>query len=144
MFERLSIPDVIFVTPKRHGDARGFFSETYRADAFADAGITGPFVQDNHAYSQQPGILRGLHFQKPPVAQAKLVRCTQGAIYDVAVDLVQTSCGYAVPFYDYAGEREVLADWAADKGPEGIDTYWRTRNQATIDGAPTHILADPE
>ena len=65
-------------------------------------------------------------------------------IYDVTVDLVQTSCGYAVPFYDYAGERDVLADWTRDKGPDGIDTYWRARNQATIDGAPTHILADPE
>ncbi|MEO0502278.1 MAG: pyridoxamine 5'-phosphate oxidase family protein [Pseudomonadota bacterium] len=65
-------------------------------------------------------------------------------IYDVTVEMVQTSCGYAVPFYDFAGEREVLADWASNKGPEGIETYWRTRNQATIDGAPTHILADPE
>lgn len=91
MFERLSIPDVILITPKRHGDARGFFSETFRADAFAEAGIAGPFVQDNHAYSQQRGILRGLHFQKPPAAQAKLVRCTQGAIFDVAVDIRQRS-----------------------------------------------------
>ncbi|WP_299687267.1 pyridoxamine 5'-phosphate oxidase family protein [uncultured Tateyamaria sp.] len=65
-------------------------------------------------------------------------------IYDVTVDLVQSSCGFAVPFYDYAGEREVLADWTKGKGPEGIDTYWRERNQATIDGAPTHFLADPE
>lgn len=91
MFERLSIPDVILVTPKRHGDARGFFTETFRADAFVEAGIRGPFVQDNHAYSQQPGVLRGLHFQKPPHAQAKLVRCTHGAIYDVAVDIRQGS-----------------------------------------------------
>lgn len=65
-------------------------------------------------------------------------------IYDVTVDLVQTSCGFAVPFYDYAGEREVLKHWAEDKGRTGVDTYWRERNQATIDGAPTHILADPE
>lgn len=91
MFQRLAIPDVILVTPKRHGDARGFFSETFRADTYAKAGIPGPFVQDNHAYSQQAGILRGLHFQKPPSAQAKLVRCTQGAIYDVAVDIRQNS-----------------------------------------------------
>ena len=116
MFERLSIPDVIFVTPKRHGDARGFFSETYRAAAFADAGITGPFVQDNHAYSQQPGILRGLHFQKPPVAQAKLVRCTQGAIYDVAVDIRQNSPTFG---------RHVGAELSAENGaqlyvPEGF------------------------
>lgn len=65
-------------------------------------------------------------------------------IYDLSVDLVQTSCGYAVPFYDFAGERDVLASWAEGKGRDGIDTYWRERNQTTIDGAPTHILADPE
>lgn len=116
MFERLSIPDVILVTPKRHGDARGFFSETYRADAFVDAGITGPFVQDNHAYSQQPGILRGLHFQKPPAAQAKLVRCTQGAIYDVAVDIRQNSPTFG---------RHIGAELSAENGaqlyvPEGF------------------------
>ena len=65
-------------------------------------------------------------------------------IYDVAIDLVQTSCGFAVPFYDHAGPRDVLRDWTADKGRAGIDAYWRDRNQTTIDGAPTHILADPE
>ncbi|MDW3184504.1 pyridoxamine 5'-phosphate oxidase family protein [Roseobacter sp.] len=61
-------------------------------------------------------------------------------IYDVALDLVQTSCGYAVPFMDYAGERDVLKKWADDRGADGISTYWETRNQSTIDGAPTHIL----
>ena len=116
MFERLSIPDVILVTPKRHGDVRGFFSETYRADAFAEAGIPGPFIQDNQAYSQQPGILRGLHFQKPPAAQAKLVRCTQGAIYDVAVDIRQHSSTFG---------RHVGAELSAENGaqlyvPEGF------------------------
>ena len=116
MFQKLAIPDVILVTPKRHGDARGFFSETYRADAFAEAGIPGPFVQDNHAYSQQPGVLRGLHFQKPPHAQAKLVRCTQGAIYDVAVDIRQGSSTYG---------RYVGAELSAENGaqlyvPEGF------------------------
>ncbi|WP_299953110.1 pyridoxamine 5'-phosphate oxidase family protein [uncultured Roseobacter sp.] len=72
-----------------------------------------------------------------------LFPASQGArqIYDVAVDLVQTSCGYAVPFMDYAGERDVLGTWAEDRGPDGIREYWETRNQATIDGAPTHILA---
>ncbi|MEL6665468.1 MAG: dTDP-4-dehydrorhamnose 3,5-epimerase [Pseudomonadota bacterium] len=116
MFQKLTIPDVILVTPKRHGDARGFFSETFRADTFAEAGIPGPFVQDNHAYSQQPGVLRGLHFQKPPHAQAKLVRCTQGAIYDVAVDIRQGSSTYG---------RYVGAELSAENGaqlyvPEGF------------------------
>ena len=65
-------------------------------------------------------------------------------LYDVNVDLVQTSCGYAVPFYDYTGERDVLAKWADDKGPDGIKDYWRTRNQQTIDGDPTHLPVPPE
>ena len=116
MFQKLAIPDVILVTPKRHGDARGFFSETYRAEAFEEAGIPGPFIQDNHAYSQQPGVLRGLHFQKPPHAQAKLVRCTQGAIYDGAVDIRQGSPTYG---------RYVGAELSAENGaqlyvPEGF------------------------
>lgn len=67
---------------------------------------------------------------------------TPGArqIYDVHLDMVQTSCGYAIPFMDYAGERDVLKDWTENKGPEGIATYWEERNQQTIDGAPTFIL----
>lgn len=60
-------------------------------------------------------------------------------IYDVSIDMVQTSCGYAVPFMAYEGERDVLEKWADRKGPEGIAQYWDTRNQHTIDGAPTHI-----
>ena len=116
MFQKLAIPDVILVTPKRHGDTRGFFSETYRADAFAEAGIPGPFVQDNHAYSQQPGVLRGLHFQKPPHAQAKLVRCTQGAIYDVAVDIRQGSSTYG----HYVGAKLSAENGAQLYVPEGF------------------------
>jgi hypothetical protein len=61
-------------------------------------------------------------------------------IYDVQVEMVHTSCGYAVPFMDYAGERDVLSTWTANKGSDGIAEYWRTRNKQTIDGAPTHIL----
>lgn len=87
MFQRLAIPDLILVTPKRHGDARGYFSETYRETDYVAAGIAGPFVQDNQAFSQAAGVLRGLHFQIPPAAQAKLISCTQGKIFDVAVDL---------------------------------------------------------
>jgi hypothetical protein len=61
-------------------------------------------------------------------------------IYDMRVDMLQTSCGYAVPFYDHVGPRDVLDKWADDKGRDGIDTYWRDRNQHTLDGLPTHIL----
>ena len=61
-------------------------------------------------------------------------------IYDMTLDLVQTSCGYAVPFYDHAGDRGVLKDWADRKGTDGLRDYWATRNQTTIDGIPTGIL----
>ena len=75
------------MTPKRFGDARGFFSETYSRREWAEAGIDLRFVQDNHAYSADKGTLRGLHYQIPPMAQDKLVRVARGAILDVAVDL---------------------------------------------------------
>ncbi len=85
-FEPLAISDVIRITADQHGDHRGFFSETYRASAFADAGIREVFLQDNHARSTC-GVLRGLHYQAPPKAQAKLVRVVHGEVFDVAVDL---------------------------------------------------------
>ncbi len=85
--ERLDIPEVILVSVPRFGDARGFFSETYKSAAFRDLGITETFVQDNHSLSQQAGVVRGLHFQKPPHAQGKLIRVVRGKILDVAVDI---------------------------------------------------------
>ena len=81
------IPDVILVKPKRFGDSRGFFEESYVRQRYVDGGIDIEFVQDNHSLSQQKGTLRGLHFQTPPRAQAKLVRCTRGRLIDVAVDI---------------------------------------------------------
>lgn len=85
--ERLEIPEVILVTPPRFGDNRGFFSETYNVQRMADAGIDLPFVQDNQSLSCQKGVVRALHCQLAPYAQGKLVRCTKGAIWDVAVDI---------------------------------------------------------
>ena len=84
--ESLSIPEIKLIKLKMHGDARGFFSETYVAGTFAEAGIADTFVQDNHVLSPTKGTLRGLHFQSPPFAQAKLVRVCHGAIFDVVVD----------------------------------------------------------
>lgn len=81
------IPDVKIMVPKKHGDHRGFFSETYNQQRLADAGITETFVQDNHSLSAKPGIVRGLHFQSPPHAQAKLIRVLKGKVLDVAVDI---------------------------------------------------------
>jgi len=89
--EATAIPAVKLVTPVRHGDARGFFSEVFREDALVAAGIGERWVQDNHSRTQQPGTIRGLHFQSPPHAQAKLVRVTRGRILDVAVDLRRAS-----------------------------------------------------
>ncbi len=89
--ETTAIPAVRIVTPKRHGDARGFFSEVYNASAFAAAGLDFTFVQDNHSFSAAEGTLRGLHFQLPPFAQTKLIRVSRGRILDVAVDIRRSS-----------------------------------------------------
>lgn len=85
--ERCAIPDVLLIEPVRHGDARGFFSEVWSRRSLAAHGLDVEFVQDNHAHSAQKGVLRGLHFQRPPSAQGKLVRVARGAILDVAVDI---------------------------------------------------------
>ena len=82
-----AIPDVKILTPKKHGDHRGFFSETYNRKVLAEHGITLEFCQDNHSLSAEVGVLRGLHFQTPPYAQDKLLRVTRGAVFDVAVDV---------------------------------------------------------
>jgi dTDP-4-dehydrorhamnose 3,5-epimerase len=75
------------IVPRRFGDARGWFSESYSRRALAELGILDEFIQDNHSLSAFKGTLRGLHFQSPPHAQAKLVRCIAGAIWDIAVDV---------------------------------------------------------
>ena len=85
--EQLAIPEVLLLTPRRLGDARGWFSETYVRRELEKAGVDDVFVQDNQAYSAQRGTLRGLHLQVPPEPISKLVRCLRGAIFDVAVDL---------------------------------------------------------
>jgi dTDP-4-dehydrorhamnose 3,5-epimerase len=92
--ESLAIPDVLLLTPRRFADPRGFFSETWHQSRFAEAGIPGPFVQDNHAVSNTRGVLRGLHCQIGKNAQGKLVRVTRGAIWDVAIDIRRDSKTY--------------------------------------------------
>lgn len=82
------------IKPQRFGDHRGFFAETYSRRKYADLGINAVFVQDNHSLSRDQGTLRGLHFQAPPHAQGKLVRCGRGAIFDVAVDIRRGSPSY--------------------------------------------------
>ena len=89
-----ALPGVCIIEPDVHGDARGYFMETYSTRNFAAIGIDTVFVQDNQSFSSQKGILRGIHFQNNPMAQAKLVRVTKGAVLDVAVDLRKGSPTY--------------------------------------------------
>lgn len=84
---KTKLDGVLEVRPKKFGDDRGFFSETYHAKRFYDAGIPANFVQDNQSYSASTGVLRGLHYQLEPHAQGKLVRVTKGRVFDVAVDI---------------------------------------------------------
>ncbi|HYC02748.1 MAG TPA: dTDP-4-dehydrorhamnose 3,5-epimerase [Azospirillaceae bacterium] len=106
----LAIPEVILVVPKRFGDARGWFMETYARERYRDAGIAADFVQDNHSLSGPVGTVRGLHFQKPPHAQAKLIRVLRGRILDVAVDVREGSPTYG---------RHVTA-WLSAEGGEQL------------------------
>lgn len=92
-FKKLDNPDLILIEPKLYSDERGFFLENYKESVFSENGIDAKFVQDNYSHSVT-GVLRGLHFQKPPMAQAKLVTVIRGEIFDVAVDIRKNS-----PFY---------------------------------------------
>lgn len=92
--EETGLPGIRILTPSRYGDQRGFFSETWNRAALAEQGIDIDFVQDNHSLSEAVGTVRGLHFQAPPHAQAKLVRCGRGRLFDVAVDIRKGSPTY--------------------------------------------------
>ena len=92
--ERTKLDGVLILTPRRFGDARGFFEETWNRATFEAAGLSFDWMQDNHSVSAVPGTVRGLHFQAPPRAQDKLVRCGQGALFDVAVDIRAGSATY--------------------------------------------------
>lgn len=92
--EETGLSGVKILTPNRFGDSRGFFSESWNRRTLADQGIEMDFVQDNHSVSAQVGTIRGLHFQAPPAAQDKLVRCGRGRLWDVAVDIRKGSPSY--------------------------------------------------
>ena len=94
IIEKTVLADVFVLKPRRFEDSRGWFSEVWNADVLASHGITASFVQDNHSYSRDIGTVRGLHFQSPPRAQAKLVRCGRGRVFDVAVDIRRGSPTY--------------------------------------------------
>jgi len=93
-FQETSLPGVLILEPKRFGDGRGFFSESYNPDHLRAAGIQIDFSRDNHSMSSKAGTVRGLHFQAPPFAQAKIVRCSTGRLFDVAVDIRRGSPTY--------------------------------------------------
>lgn len=114
--ERTNIAGVLLIHPTKHGDHRGFLSETFKSAALAPYGVDHDWVQDNHSFSAARGVVRGLHFQRPPRAQAKLVRVTRGAILDVAVDLRKAS-----PTYGHHVAVELSADnWAQLYAPIGM------------------------
>ena len=92
--ENTAIADVKIITPNKFGDHRGFFSEVYSRKAWAEAGLDYEFVQDNHSFSVEVGVIRGLHFQTEPFGQDKLVRVAKGRVLDVAVDLRRRSPTY--------------------------------------------------
>ena len=104
-----SLPEVKLITPARFGDKRGFFSETYNRRVLADIGVDIEFIQDNHAYSADPGTLRGLHFQAPPATQTKLLRVLRGAVLDVCVDLRHGSPNFG---------RHVMVELTAETGQQ--------------------------
>lgn len=112
----LALPEVLEIKPLRRGDHRGFFSEVWNGPALAAAGVDLPFVQDNHSFSAAKGVLRGLHYQLPPMGQAKLVRVVRGAIFDVAVDIRSGSPTYG----RWVGLTVSAAEWNQILVPEGF------------------------
>ncbi len=109
LFERLTIPEVLLVKPKRFGDNRGYFMETFRQNLFEQHAGSVSFVQDNRSFSAEVGTVRGLHFQLAPKAQGKLVSCAAGALLDVAVDIRQGSPTFG---------RYVSAELTAENGEQ--------------------------
>ncbi len=110
------LPEVLRIDPVVRGDNRGWFTETYKLSEFARHGISVNFVQDNHSRSEHRGVLRGLHYQLPPAAQAKLVRCTAGRMFDVAVDVRPESS----TFGKWAGEELTAENHRMLWIPEGF------------------------
>lgn len=138
------IPDVILVEPRAFGDARGWFMETYKRSDFERHGIPSEFRQDNHSRSTGVGVLRGLHYQLDPMAQGKLVRCVQGEIFDVAVDVRKGSPTYShhVAVRLSAENRRIL--WVPEGFAHGFVTLTEEVEvvyKATNEYSPAHDRA---
>ena len=121
------LPDVLLIEPARFGDNRGFFSESWNKERMAEHGISVDFVQDNHSLSSAAGTVRGLHFQAPPNAQAKLVRCGRGLLFDVAVDIRKGSPTYG----QWVGEELSFENGKQLFIPEGFANGFITRTPDT-------------
>ncbi|WP_438981373.1 dTDP-4-dehydrorhamnose 3,5-epimerase [Lentibacter sp.] len=121
------LPDVLLIEPARFGDNRGFFSESWNKERMAEHGIGVDFVQDNHSLSSAVGTVRGLHFQAPPNAQAKLVRCGRGVLFDVAVDIRKGSPTYG----QWVGEELSFENGKQLFIPEGFAHGFITRTPDT-------------
>ncbi|MGA9276136.1 dTDP-4-dehydrorhamnose 3,5-epimerase [Ilumatobacter sp.] len=135
-----ALAEVVEIQPTRHGDERGWFSEIFRSDVLADAGLDTDFVQDNESFSATSGTLRGIHYQLPPHAQVKLVRVIRGAVLDVAVDLRRES----PTFGDH-----VAVILTADSGnqllvPAGFGHAFLTLERDTQVGYKVSAPYDPE
>lgn len=124
------LPGVLLIEPRRIADSRGWFTESWNRRRMADAGLQFDFVQDNHSYSAEAGTVRGLHFQAPPAAQAKLVRVVSGAIRDVAVDIRSGS----PDFGRWVGER-----LSADNGAQLLIPRGFLHGFVTLEPA-THVV----
>lgn len=119
-----AIPEVKLIRPRRHGDSRGFFVETYSRKALLPYGIDLVFVQDNHSRSATPGTVRGLHYQSPPFAQDKLVRCSAGRLLDIAVDIRRGSPTFG---------RHVAVELSAENGWQLLVPVGFAHGFATLD-----------
>ena len=136
----LELPDLIELTPRRFADERGFFSEVWNEERFAGAGITARFVQDNVSLSVTKGVVRGLHFQTPPAAQAKLLRVSRGSVFDVGVDLRRSS----PTFGRWAGVVLTADKWNQLYLPEGFAHGFMTLEDNTEVSYKVSALYSPE
>ena len=136
----LDVPDLIELTPRRFADERGFFSEVWNEERFAEAGISTRFVQDNVSLSVSKGVVRGLHFQTPPAAQAKLLRVARGAVFDVGVDLRRSS----PTFGRWAGVVLSADKWNQLYLPQGFAHGFMTLEDNTEVSYKVSALYSPE
>jgi dTDP-4-dehydrorhamnose 3,5-epimerase len=125
--EQTEIEGVLKLTPTKAGDERGFFSEVFRRDRLEAFGVTDDWMQDNHALSAARGVMRGLHFQRRPFAQAKLIRVIRGVIFDVAVDIRAGSPTYG----RHVGVELSAANWAQLYVPAGFAHGYCTLSENT-------------